>query len=263
MAQDAGGFERDGTPGVDAVQQLGRVRTTKQGAAGRLGGMGSLPRLVVFDLAGTTVVDGGQVPAAFSSALAEAGIVVTPAQIASLRGSSKREAILRMMREGPDRAQRAAATFETLKRHLVGLYDSTGVREIAGARHVFDWLRSNGAYVALNTGFDREITNLLLERLGWHEGVVDAVVCGDDVPEGRPAPYLIFRAMEATGTHRVDGVANVGDTVSDLGAGDNASVRFNIGVLSGAHDRARLEEAPHTHLLADVTELRKLWRDRP
>ncbi len=221
--------------------------------------MGALPRLAVFDLAGTTVVDSGQVPAAFSSALAEAGIEVSADQIANLRGSSKREAIFRMMPEGPDRGERAVATFEIFKRQLTGLYDSTGVREVAGAREVFGWLRSKAVRVALNTGFDREITNLLLERLGWREGVVDAVVCGDDVPEGRPAPYLIFRAMEATGTHRVDEVANVGDTVSDLGAGDNASVRFNIGVLSGAHDRARLEKAPHTHLLADVTELRQLW----
>jgi phosphonatase-like hydrolase len=224
--------------------------------------MGALPRLAVFDLAGTTVVDSGQVPAAFSSALAEAGIDVSAEQIANLRGSSKREAILRMTPEGSNRAERAAATFETFKLHLVRLNDSSGVREIAGARDVFAWLRSNGVRVALNTGFDGEITNLLLERLGWREGVVDAVVCGDDVPEGRPAPYLIFRAMEATGTHRVHDVANVGDTVSDLSAGDNASVRFNIGVLSGAHDRARLEKAPHTHLLTDVTELRRLWSNR-
>ncbi len=236
--------------------------STAAAAAGRLDIMGALPRLVVFDLAGTTVVDGGQVPAAFSSALAEVGIDVSAEQIANLRGSSKREAILRMIPEGPNRSERAADTFETFKRHLAGLYDSTGVREIAGAREVFDWLRSKGVRVALNTGFDREITTLLLERLGWREGVVDAVVCGDDVPEGRPAPYLIFRAMEATGTHRVHDVANVGDTVSDLSAGDNVSVRFNIGVLSGAHDRARLETAPHTHLLTDVTELRQLWSNR-
>lgn len=195
--------------------------------------MGALPRLVVFDLAGTTVVDGGQVPTAFSSALAEAGISVSAEQIETLRGSSKREAILRMIPEGPKRVERAAATFETFKLHLVRLYDS-GVREVGGARAVFDWLRSKDVRVALNTGFDREITTLLLERLGWREGAVDAVVCGDDVSEGRPAPYLIFRAMEAVGEHRVDVVANVGDTVSDLGAGDNASVRFNIGVLSGA-----------------------------
>ena len=78
---------------------------------------------------------------------------------------------------------------------------------------------------------------MLLGRLGWAEGIVDAVVCGDDVTRGRPAPYLIFRAMEATGASSVHKVASVGDTTLDLQAGYNAGVRWNVGVLSGAHDR--------------------------
>ena len=39
------------------------------------------------------------------------------------------------------------------------------------------WLREAGVQVALNTGFDREITDLLLDALRWRSGVVDAVVC--------------------------------------------------------------------------------------
>ena len=50
-------------------------------------------------------------------------------------------------------------------------------------------------------------------------------------------------------------VANVGDTTLDLLAGRNALVRWNIGVLSGAHDHSRLSGAPHTHLLRDVSQL--------
>jgi phosphonatase-like hydrolase len=113
--------------------------------------------------------------------------------------------------------------------------------------------------VALNTGFDRDMTGLLLNALGWSDGIVDAVVCGDDVLQGRPAPYLIFRAMEATAVSSVHRVANVGDTTLDLQAGYNAGVRWNIGVLSGAHDRQSLETAPHTHLLSSVTEVTRLW----
>jgi phosphonatase-like hydrolase len=113
--------------------------------------------------------------------------------------------------------------------------------------------------VVLNTGFDREITRFLLEALGWTGGLVDAVVCGDDVTRGRPAPYLIFRAMERTGASSVHRVANVGDTTADLQAGHNAGVCWNIGVLSGAHDRQALESAPHTHLLPSVAEVTRLW----
>ena len=106
------------------------------------------------------------------------------------------------------------------------------------------------------------ITSLLLRALRWNNGVVDAVVCGDDVSQGRPAPYLIFRAMEMTGTHSVHDVMNVGDTSVDLQAGNNAGVRWNVGVLSGAHDRDRLTRVPHTGILGSVVEVMTLLRGR-
>jgi phosphonatase-like hydrolase len=107
----------------------------------------------------------------------------------------------------------------------------------------------------LNTGFDRDTATLLLEALCWAEGTIDTVVCGDDVPRGRPAPYLIFRCMEAAGVDSVRRVMSVGDTVLDLRAGHNAGVRFNVGVLSGAHGRAELEAQPHTHIVASVADV--------
>ena len=60
--------------------------------------------LVICDMAGTTVRDAGQVPQAFTSALAAHGIAVTPQAINSLRGASKRLAILKLLPDGADRA---------------------------------------------------------------------------------------------------------------------------------------------------------------
>lgn len=215
-------------------------------------------KLVVFDMAGTTVKDQGQVAGAFTAALAEHDIAVTSEQLSRVRGSSKRQAVLHFIPEGPDRARRAEMAYASFREHLAQRYRIEGVEPIADAERVFQWLRGQGVRVALNTGFDRDITGLLLNALNWGEGIVDAVVCGDDVKQGRPAPYLIFHAMEATGTNSVRQVANVGDTVLDLKAAHNAGVQWNIGVLSGAHDRKRLERAPHTHILQSITELLNL-----
>jgi phosphonatase-like hydrolase len=216
-------------------------------------------KLVVFDLAGTTVVDRGQVSRAFTTALAEHNLEVTSEQVSSVRGFSKRQAVLDLIPEGPDRARRAEAVYTSFLEHLTEQYRVEGIEPIEGAERIFQWLRAQGIRIALNTGFDRDITELLLSALNWEKGIVDAVVCGEDVRQGRPAPYLIFHAMEATGTTSVQEVANVGDTVRDLEAGYNAGVRLNVGVLSGAHDRGRMERAPHTHLLQSITELVKLW----
>lgn len=219
------------------------------------------PQLVVFDMAGTTVKDGGQVPAAFTFALSAHGIDVTPDQLTRIRGASKRDAIRRFVPSGPDRARVADAAYAAFRARLAELYRH-GVEPIAGAEDVFRTLRAKGVRVALTTGFDRDLTGLLLTALGWADGIADAVICGDDVAQGRPAPYLIFHAMEATGVADVRRVAAVGDTTLDLAAGWNAGVGWNIGVLSGAHDRSRLEQAPHTHILASVAELPALWPGR-
>jgi phosphonatase-like hydrolase len=211
--------------------------------------------LVVFDMAGTTVKDGGQVSNAFTAALSEHGIDISPERLDQVRGSSKRQAVLSFIPEGPERERRAELVYHSFREHLAERYRVDGIEPIAGAEQIFRWLRKRGVRVALNTGFDRDITALLLKALNWQEGVVDAVVCGDDVRDGRPAPYLIFHAMEATSTTCVRWVANVGDTALDLQAGHNAGIRWNLGVLSGAHDRQRLERAPYTHLIASVDEL--------
>ncbi len=217
--------------------------------------------LVVCDMAGTTVRDAGQVPQAFTSALMAHGITVTPQAINSLRGASKRLAILNLMPESADRAARAEQVYVTFVEHLARVFTGT-VESVAGAREAIDVLRQRGVRVALNTGFDRDTTTLLLDALQWRQGVVDAVVCGDEVAQGRPAPYMIFRCMEATGITDVRKVVNAGDTVLDLQAGYNAGVALNIGVLSGAHGRDQMQPQPHTHLLDSIADLPALLARR-
>src|SRR6266550_8388690 len=222
--------------------------------------------LVVFDMAGTVIEDAGQVPAAFTAALENYEIEVTSDSVRQMRGASKREVIQRFVERQPigenktDVLARTEEIYNSFRSTLAGMYEKDGVREIAGATEVFTWLRGRGVRVALNTGFDRTITNLLLNSMKWDGDLINAVVCGDDIEQGRPAPYLIFRAMELSGLTSVHQVANVGDTVLDLQAGHNAGVRHNIGVLSGAHTKEQLEREPHTHLLSSVAMLPTLWK---
>ena len=221
-------------------------------------------QLVIFDMAGTTVVDDGQVPDAFRTVLQAHGIEVDEEALRSVRGASKREAIRGFVerhfpRQPGEVGQWTDRIFADFRDHLANRFAHGGVRAIPGAAQTFSWLHGQGIKVALNTGFDRMITDLLLRAIGWDHRTVDAVICGDDVLLGRPAPFLIFRAMEATGVVSVHRVMNVGDTVLDLQAGWNAGVAQNIGVLSGAHSRDLLEKAPHTRLISSVADLPALW----
>ena len=206
--------------------------------------------LVVFDLGGTTIEDDGHVPTAFEEALGSHGVAVTRAEIARWRGASKREILRRVV--GDEAA--AEQVYGAFQDRLIDLFRNHGVRPIVGIEQAWSRLRDAGLRIALTTGFDRRITDEILASL-QPAPVFDAVVCGDDVAMGRPAPYMIFRAMEQAGVPSVHRVANVGDTINDLRAGHAAGVAINIGVLSGAHDRATLSRGPHTHLLASATQV--------
>ena len=216
------------------------------------------PELVIFDMAGTTIEDRGQVPAAFAETLAANNITITADEIARVRGASKRQAI-RSLLPPADGAQ-ADRIYAEFGRNLSTAYAAGGVRPVPGAESVMRELRARGIRVALTTGFDHNIVTLLLSRLGWMRDTVDAVVCGDDVTNGRPAPDMIQLAMKLTGVARPAAVANVGDTTSDLESAARAGVRWNVGVLSGAHTREALERAPHTHIVQSVARLSEVLR---
>lgn len=223
--------------------------------------------LVAFDMGGTTVRDDGVVPHALRRALEPRGIRPTDAEVASVRGAAKRAALAALIERAAGAAGRvdvAVATEETYARftaELQAAYADGPVAAVAGAVELFDWLRDNGVKVALTTGFDRATRDLLLRRLGWDDGRLDAAVSAEDVARGRPAPYMLFRAMELTGVHDVARLAAVGDTAVDLEAGTNAGARFVVGVLGGAHDLATLGRARHTHLLPTLEDLRRILAD--
>lgn len=218
--------------------------------------------LVVFDMAGTTVRATDRVPAAFREAFEQVGVALSDEEIQSVRGRSKREAISDLLTRHPsaeDERQVATSVYSNFQRILIECYEEHGVESVDGADRTLEWLKTHGVKVALSTGFDRALADLLLRMIGWDKSV-DVLVCNEDVPRGRPAPYLIFRAMEWTGAECIHRVAAVGDTISDLQAAFNAGVRWRIGVLSGAHSETQLKSCPHSEIIESVKELPSVFR---
>ena len=77
--------------------------------------------------------------------------------------------------------------------------------------------------IATTTGFYREVNDLILQQ-ARRCGMIKASICSCDVRQGRPAPFMIFHAVEATGVTSVAEVMNVRDTPLDLRSGTNAGV---------------------------------------
>jgi phosphonatase-like hydrolase len=217
--------------------------------------------LAVFDIAGTTVEEHNAVYVALEQAVRSAGADPTPDDMARFMGADKKEAITALLsdREGTmPTAGEVAAVYVDFRERLGKAYAERPPTALPGVEEAIAGLRSAGVKVVLTTGFSREVTNSLLAALGWTEGVVDAVVCAEEVGAGRPAPYMVFEAMRRTAVHDVRRVLVAGDTVLDLGAGTNSGAGAVVGVLTGAMDATALRAVPHTHLLNSVAEVGEL-----
>ncbi|WP_116050264.1 phosphonatase-like hydrolase [Amycolatopsis palatopharyngis] len=219
--------------------------------------------LVVLDIGGTTVDEHGDVYVALEAAVAAAGGAPEAEDVQRWKGAGKREAIAGLLSEtgseppGEDTVEQAFADFRA---RLASAYAARPPEPLPGVPEALATLRRQGVKVALTTGFDRVVAEAVLSNLDWDERVLDAVVCVDDVTAGRPAPYMIFRAMEQAGVRDVGAVLAAGDTVRDMEAGTNAGAAMVVGVLSGGHSATDLGATPHTHLVPSVADLPVLLR---
>jgi len=220
-------------------------------------------QLAVFDMAGTTVNDEDSVNRCLRDALRAAGYEVTPDQVNAVMGIFKPDAIRILIGDSiPSDSieQQVNAIHDDFVNRTIGFYRvDPSVFEVPGATRTFECLHKAGIKVALNTGFNREITDVILKRLGWNDNaLIDATITSDEVSRGRPHPDMIRALMVRFGIDDPKEVAKIGDTPADLGEGLSAGCGLIVGVTEGTHTRAQLEAHPHTHLIGSIVELPRL-----
>ncbi|MFE4574136.1 phosphonatase-like hydrolase [Streptomyces chartreusis] len=214
-------------------------------------------RLVVLDMAGTTVADGGLVERAFAAAARHVG--EDPAagidHVRATMGESK-ISVFRHLFGDETKAREANGAFEAAYADLV---DGGEVAALPGAREAVEELTAQGRTVVLSTGFARPTQDAILAALGWQDLVPLTLCPADAGGRGRPYPDMVLTALLRTGAADAVGqVAVVGDTSYDMLSGVRAGAGLVAGVLTGAHDAQALRSAGATHVLDSVAELPRL-----
>ncbi|WP_370412985.1 phosphonatase-like hydrolase [Streptomyces fradiae] len=218
--------------------------------------------LVVLDMAGTTVADGGLVEQAFDAAATRLG--EDPATmidyVRATMGESKISVFRHLFGGDEQRAQRANLAFEEAYGELVA---DGRIAPVPGAAEAIAQLKDQGRTVVLTTGFARVTQDAILDALGWADGLVDLTLCPADAGgRGRPYPDMVLAALLRTGA--VDDVRQLvvaGDTSYDMLSGVRSGAGIVAGVLTGAHDEAALKEHGATRVLSSVAELPALIRE--
>jgi len=212
--------------------------------------------LVVFDIAGTTVQDTGQVANAFIDAFGEFNMDIPADTVNQVMGFRKMDAI-KMLVPDESNEELIAQIHEAFTRNMLGLYKSDpGLKPLPYATEIFQQLKQQGIKIALNTGFTRVVTDAILKRLQWTTPeVIDIVICSDEVLEGRPQPYMIQHIMQQLQVTDSKAVVKVGDTKVDVEEGRNAGCGLVVSVTTGAYTRTELELYKPDHIIDSLAEL--------
>lgn len=216
------------------------------------------PQLVVMDMAGTTINDFGLVQQAAIDAMKnKLNIEITLDQANKVMGIPKKIAFEQLCS-----LNKTLVTSDIIddlvvyfNRQLMEKYGTKGSIELMPyAAELFEAIKNSGAKIYLNTGFNREVAEVIVRNLSL-ENVIHGYIGSDEVEAGRPQPDMIRLAMKLAGVQYSHYVMKVGDTVSDLYEGFSAGCAWNIGVLTGANTYDELRTAPYSQILSNLQPL--------
>jgi len=219
-------------------------------------------KLIVFDIAGTTVKDDHNVSKAFKAALEMYNYNVPLEMINPLMGYEKNLAITQMLHL--HELDTSKITIELVNeihrefvKQMIHFYQfEPGIESLPNVEETFAALHDAGILVGINTGFSKDIAETVVNRLQWREkGLIDYLIGSDEVELGRPHPFMIQKIMQEAGITDPQEVAKVGDTEVDVREGQSVGCKYVIGVTTGIFTREELEEYHPTHIIDNIADV--------
>lgn len=202
-------------------------------------------KLAILDLAGTLLDFGSCAPAgAFVQLFAQCGITLTDAEARGPMGMPKHSHIAALCK-----IQTIQRQWEEIFGQAVtdadvnALYDRFIPMQMAvlpqyaglipGALEAVDAMRRKGLSIALTTGYNRDMMECVLAKAAEQGLKGDVALCADDVPAGRPAPWMALDCARRLDIFPLSACIKIGDTLVDIQEGRNAGM-WSIGVgISG------------------------------
>lgn len=132
---------------------------------------------------------------------------------------------------------------------------------IPGVLDTIKELRESGIKIGSTTGYTQAMMDVVRPSAAAKGYVVDNLVTPDNLPAGRPAPYMIYKNMIDLAIPSVDNVVKVGDTIADIKEGVNAKV-WSIGIITGSNEMGITEEEYNRRTPDELAALKQEVRER-
>lgn len=125
-------------------------------------------------------------------------------------------------------------------------------------------LREMGLKIGSTTGYTDEMMAVVVpeaKALGYSP---DCFFTPDRLPAGRPLPWMMYRNAEKLGVYPMSHIIKVGDTISDIKEGLNASA-WSVGVIEGSNEMGlhldEMKALSESELAAKTEEVKKRFLD--
>lgn len=202
-------------------------------------------KAAILDWAGTTIDFGSFAPVAvFLRLFQQHGISVSKEDVRSGMGLMKKDH-LRLILNRPAVAQawqqlngstpteadvdRLFAEFGALQEEVLCRH-AIPIRGLAETLHD---LRQRKMKIGSTTGYTRAMMDIILPEAKKRGYEPDTLVCPDEVPAGRPYPWMVYQNLIQLQVYPSEACVKIGDTLADIEEGLNAGM-WTVGLaLSG------------------------------
>jgi phosphonoacetaldehyde hydrolase len=198
-------------------------------------------KAIIVDLAGTIIDYGSCAPAGvFRELFSKYGIEITNEQSREPMGMQKRDHIHKIleMKAVSDKWKQKYGRIWTEK-DVDNMYEDFIPMQISslprynnmiiGVKDALEFAQSRGIKVGATTGYNTEMTNIVVDLIKKQGFNLDSVICASDVPQGRPLPWMIYMTMQELNAFPPESVVSFGDTIPDIESALNAGV-WSVGV---------------------------------
>ena len=212
-------------------------------------------KLLVCDMAGTTVNEGGIVYKTLTNTIRNFNLPIEDNEIQNWYGVNKTEVLKYFLNRSGQNDDILPDMLASFKRELKNNYFNDKSIKLVDDNlpTLFNKLRQNGVKIALNSGFSVDIQEALIENLNMME-FIDGYISSESVPHGRPEPFMIQELMKRFDITNPKEVIKVGDSKNDILEGKNAGCLLSIGVLSGAENEENLKNVGADVILNSVMD---------
>lgn len=210
-------------------------------------------KAVIFDWAGTTVDYGSRAPAGvFIEVFRRWHVPITIDQARGPMGMHKRDHIATILAM-PEVATAWEQKYgrSSTDADVQWMYEELVPLQLACLPDYADIIpdtletaaecRRRGMKIGSTTGYNREMLDLLLGEAKQRGYEPDCAVSADEVPAGRPHPYMCLLAAVRLEAYPMEAIVKVGDTVPDVHEGLNCGM-WTVGIVKTGNEIGLTEQ---------------------